>query len=286
MKVDGPLMITLCAGLSGSLFGCKPVTERVQEVVIAEVYESKLTLEQAQKALAGNYSSEDSIAVFQEYTASWIREQTLLHKAKEVLSESEKDYSDLLRQYYNDLLLHQLHEKLLQQRLDTSVPQDDIENYYIKNKQNFELKENILRLQFVKFQNPLLEEDDLWNKFVKGLPNDLDGLAKLAELSNGYFFSDDTTWLAFNDILKEIPIITYNQENFLNNNKYIKLVGNGYTYFVHILEFKVKNNISPLDFEREHIKNIILNKRKVELLQQIENEIVEEAYQNQKIQTF
>ncbi len=257
-----------------------------QKEVIASVYETELTLEDARTALMGNYNIDDSTEVFMEFIREWIREQTLLHKAKEILTDYEKDKSDLIVRYYNDLLLHELHEKLLQERLDTEVVDQAIEDYYVKNKQNFELKENILRLRFVKFKNPLVESEELWNKFIQGDPDDIDGLAKLAELSGGYYFDDDTTWLTFNDILKEIPIITYNQENYLNNNKYIKLIDQSYTYFVLIKEFKVKSSASPLEFERERIKNIILNKRKVELLQLIENEIVEEAYNTQKIITF
>jgi hypothetical protein len=281
------ILVLLIVGALAYLAGCKPrPNQSKKETIVAKVYDFELKLSEIQKALKGKYEADDSVQVFAEYRQSWIREQTLLHKAKEILTDFEKEKSDLLIQYYNDLLLHELHEKLLQQRLDTSVEEVAIEKYYKKNRRNFELKENILRLQFVKLQNHLVDSEKLWKIFLANDPDEMEDLAQLSELGGGYFFSDDTTWLTFNDILKEIPIVTYNQENYLNNNKYIRLVGDGFTYFVHILEFKVKNNLSPLEFERGRIKNIIVNKRKVELLQLMENEIVEEAYQNLKIETF
>jgi len=59
-----------------------------------------------------------------------------------------------------------------------------------------------------------------------------------------------------------------------------------YSYFVEILDFRIRNSTSPYEFEKPRIKNILLHKRKVELLQQIEDEIVEEAYRDLKVKTY
>lgn len=280
--------IYFSATTSLMLVGCARFQEsgKPQDDVIASVYDVKLTRSEAEKAIGNRYTAADSADVFREYTNTWIREQTLIQKAKDQLSESEKDKSDLIIKFYNDLLIYELQSKLLQERLDTNVSEEEVVTYYEKNLQNFELKENIVRMNFIKFGPEIDDIEKLWSLFKKGDQNDLMGMRRLAELSGGTYFTGDSIWLAFTDILKEIPIETYNQENYLNNNNYIQLVVNGYTYFVHIIEFKVKNNISPLEFERQRIIHTLVNKRKVELLQQIEQEIVEEAYKNKKIKIF
>jgi hypothetical protein len=44
-----------------------------------------------------------------------------------------------------------------------------------------------------------------------------------------------------------------------------------------VKEVKYKNSVSPLEFEKENIRNILLNQRKLELIQKLEKDIFEEA---------
>lgn len=261
-------------------------TVETEDVVLARVGEHELYESQVAAMLPTDIAEDDTSAVRSEVIDNWIRETTLIDQAHAILSDAERDKSDLVSQYYNDLIIHEMKEKMLSQRLDTVVSEDGIEAYYMANRKNFELKENIVRLRFFSIPQSIKNHDKLWRKFKGGKEKDLLAMKRLCELSKSNYFYNDSTWLSFNDVLKELPITTYNQENYLNNNRFIRLNENGYTYFVRILAFRVKNNTSPLEFEKDRIKNIIIHKRKVELLQQIEDEIVREAYANQKIEKF
>ena len=94
------------------------------------------------------------------------------------------------------------------------------------------------------------------------------------------------TWVYFDDVLKAIPIQTYNQEHYLNNHKDIRLKEGDYNYFIKINDFRIKSNISPLSMERDQIKALILAQRKKELATEIETKMIEEAYSKGKIRTF
>ncbi|MBI1306560.1 MAG: hypothetical protein GC181_08095 [Bacteroidetes bacterium] len=254
--------------------------------ILAKVYDQPLYESEAMKALYGKYTREDSATVFYEFIQLWIREQTIIQKAKQVLTDFEKDKADLVLKYYNDLLVYELQQKMVAERLDTTVDEGEISEYYENNKENFELKENILRLKYCKLKEPVADLEKLWRLFISQDADDQLILQYHVNENEGYFQTDDSTWYSFNDVLKEIPIITYNQESYLNNNKFIRFSDNGYSYYVHILDFRVKNNSSPLEFERQRIRDIILNKRKVELMQQIEDEIVEQTYKAQKVEIY
>jgi len=256
------------------------------DAVVAKVGEHVLYQSQVRKKVTGKLLEQDSTEVYAEFVRNWIIETALVEKAHATLSNTERDKSDLVSQYYNDLIIHELKQKILNQRLDTSIQEGGIEAYYSSNKKNFELKENIVRLRFFSFPQEINNMGKLWTMFKKGSDIDLAALERLCELAQSNHFYKDSVWLSFNDVLKEVPITTYNQESYLNNNRFIRLTEKDFTYFVHILDFRVKNNISPLDFEKDRIKNIIIHKRKVELLQQIEDEIVREAYANNIIETF
>jgi hypothetical protein len=272
--------------LSAFWFGCTNPADDKRENLVAQVGAHSLYLNQVLDKVGDNINSGDSLAVVNEFVQQWIREKVLLDKAEASLTPEERDKNDLVTQYYNDLLIYELERKMLSSRLDTAVAVQSITEYYEKNKKNFELKENIVRLKFYVIPKTVLNHDLLWKRFKDGNDKHLALLDKMCELNNSNYFNQDSVWLTFNDVLKEIPITTYNQESYLNNHRFVRLDEKDYSYFVKILDFKVKNNTSPFEFEKERIRDIIIHKRKVELLQQIEIEIVEEAYRNNKIEKF
>lgn len=148
---------------------------------------------------------------------------------------------------------------------------EEIETYYNEHSQNFELKENIVRLIFFKLSNSTPNLNTLWYKFNTGGKANLDQITYASVNGGGNFHRDEDTWLDFNDILKEIPITTYNQESYLNNHKVIRVSDDNFTYFVQIMDFRIKNSISPLQRERDRIRRIIVNKEKVSCCNKLKN---------------
>lgn len=254
--------------------------------LMASVYGEELYASEIIAALGSISSQRDSNAAVKEFVNAWVKRQVLLHEAQEKLSDEEKDKSLQLDQYLNDLLIYELEQKIIGQKLDTAVSDLEINRYYNNNRSNFELKENIVRMIFFKLPSDLPKIDKLWSQFQKGRKEDLEELTLTAVETGGNFFRDEEVWLSFNDLVKEIPINTYNQENFLNNTKVIRLNDNKFVYFVKILDFKIRNSASPLEFERDKIKNIILNKRKVSTVQRYEEELIRKGEENNKIKKF
>ena len=100
------------------------------------------------------------------------------------------------------------------------------------------------------------------------------------------YFLDDTTWLLFDDLLKEIPIRTYDQEQFLQNNRNIEIEDSSMIYFVNIKGFMIKESLSPLSFEKENIRSLIINKRKLQLVQEMEKAAYEQALKDNDFEIF
>ena len=252
--------------------------------MLARVGDAVLLEADLHRKMGSEIAIADSFLV-QQFIQNWVREQVLVQEAKKLLTPAEVDKTDLLERYYNDLLIYELQQKLLSQRMDTVVSETDLLTYYNANNKNFELRENIVRMRF--FAVPKSVNATLWwVRFKSGNPRYLKRLASLCKEAGTNYYYNDNNWLLFNDVLKEVPITTYNQESYLNNHRFVRLDETEATYFVEILDFKVKSNTSPFDFERERIKQIILHKRKLELLKQIETEIVRKAYNEAQIETF
>ena len=59
-----------------------------------------------------------------------------------------------------------------------------------------------------------------------------------------------------------------------------------FLYYLKIDAYKISDNVSPLEFVKEDIKNIILNKRKVELARKLEEEVYENAAKRKDFEVF
>ena len=102
------------------------------------------------------------------------------------------------------------------------------------------------------------------------------------------YFLDDNVWLMFDDVLKEIPIETYNQDIFLqnNNNRIIQIADTDYVYYLGIKGYMIKNSISPLSFEKDNIKKILLNKRKMDLVDKMKLNSFEQAQVHNDVELY
>jgi hypothetical protein len=250
--------------------------------VLAEAYGNKLYDTELNKILSTDVSFEDSVFMVKEHINVWLSKQVLLNQVPSVLSEQEQDKSKQLEQYKNDLLIYEVLNKLSMSQLDTSFTNLELEDYYNKNIDEFELSQNILKINFFKIPKESDDIDLLWSNFKA---NDESVNTKLIELSQegGNYYTDKSSWVFFDDILKEIPINTYNQEHYLNNNKFIQLKDGDFLYFVKIIDFKIRSNTSPFSLEKDNIRKILLMKRQQTIIKSIETKLIKEAYSNHKV---
>ena len=228
----------------------------------------------------------DSIEIVKKYINNWIHETLLLQHAEKNLTEDKKKFDKMVQDYRKSLVTYQYESELVKQKLDTIVSDDEIGKYYEENKSNFELKDNIIKVIYVKVNKkaPKLEKVKEWYK--SNDVKDKDALASYCHQYAENFFLDENNWLLFDDVLKEIPMKLYDKEQFLQNNRSIETQDSSFYYFANIKGFMIKKSASPLSFEKESIRNIILNKRKVELIKKMREDIYNEAVQNKTFEIF
>lgn len=268
------LFLLVIAGLSA----CNSHKEKQKHgELVARVFENHLYEEDIAEMLPEGVKDNDSALLVSNYINNWIRQKLLLHKAELNLDDEQKNVEKQLEDYRNSLVIYLYEKEFVRQRLDTVVSDEEIEKYYEENKGNFELKDNIVKVLYVKMDNKTKKTDKL-KRWLKS--SDLDDRKKLEEYcvqnAEKYFFDDDN-WILFDELIKEIPIKTYNKELFLKNNRFVEVQDSLYIYMVNIKDFQVKETTSPLSFEKENIKNIIINTRKLELVKKMEEEIYHEA---------
>ena len=118
------------------------------DIPVAKVFDSELRYSEVAAFIPSGTSPEDSILMSQNYIRNWITKKLLLHKAIENLSEQEKNIHKQVEDYRTSLLIHKYKQKLIAQKLQAEIREQDIENYYETNKQNFILTTPVVKAVF------------------------------------------------------------------------------------------------------------------------------------------
>ena len=267
----------LLAGLL--LASCRPQPGQPEDP-IAQVGPVYLERSELQAMLPSGLSSADSMEVAQKRILSWVSHQVLLQKAMANLNEeAKKDIARQIDQYKESLIIYFYEEQLTKKLLDTVVSNKEIEEYYQANPNQFILKSDIVRVRFVKLPLASRLAPDIEKLLFSDSLGDGE-LFSLAEFCNKEavdYFLDGESWVPFADFLTTVPIQAYNRADFLRGNRKFTIESEGFLYYVSVLDFRIKDMVSPLSFERGRIKNIILNVRKKNLLQKIDMDLMEEA---------
>lgn len=256
-------------------FSCKQHEE--EKPVVASAYDYKLYLEDLEKDIPPSLKGQDSLLFVQNYVNRWMQEKAVLHYSYMNLGDEDETIKDKIEKYKNSLIIYNYQKRFIQQNLDTIVTDREISEYYQSHLKDFELKDNIVKVMFIKLENDSRNIKVARNLLKEYNSDDKDKLMDLADRFAVNYFLEDDVWLLFDDLLKEVPIKTYNQESFLKNNKFIEVSDSLYTTLVRINGFRIKESASPLSTEYERIRMIIMNKRKQLMLKKLEDDIIEKA---------
>ncbi|MEY4110779.1 MAG: hypothetical protein RLZZ46_1134 [Bacteroidota bacterium] len=265
------------------LFSCGDAGEE-NSVTIAKAFGTELTLREARSRMPKGLTGNDSIAFLKSYAEQWVKEQVLLEAAERNLDAEELDMSKELEDYRKSLIIYSYENALVNQKLDTLVSESEMMNYYQTHQQDFSLKDNIIKVNFVKLRKDAPGISRAKTMMRSQKESDLVALENYCRDNAVNFFLETDSWLMFSDLLKEVPIQTYDQEAFLKNNRLIEFIDGDYLYLVNIIGFRIKDSVSPFPFEKDNIRNLILNKRKISLVEEAKRQTLENAIQKNDAQ--
>lgn len=277
--------IGLACLLGGLLYSCHRSNVGMGGTVAVRVGDAVLYKEEIEAQIPKGTLSQDSAHIAEKIINDWTLQQVMLKKAKENSAVSAAAFEKQIEEYKNSLILYDYQNRVLSQRLDTVVSEEEIAAYYQQNMPQFYLKSNIVRVRFVK----LRKDHRLADKIKKAVftaelsDEDMLQLAKWCRQAADNYYLEEDQWLYFNDLLREVPIQTYNQENFLKNNRNIEISAGDAVYYVRIVDFKVRDMVSPLNFETDRIRQILLNHRRQVFLQKMQRDLMREAEEKQWI---
>lgn len=258
-----------------------------EEPVIASVGEVNLYKSDINNIIPYGISKQDSTVLVKSYINSWAKQQLLLQKAEENISEVNSNEIDVLvKKYRESLYINGYKERLVKQQLDTIVTEDEVVNYYNQNKENFKLNEELLQIKFIYFGKDFLDKKEAIKKFKSVKEEDLEDLENLTINFKDYHLRD-STWITYDDVLKKIPPFRAEpKEKLLKISKFIQKEDSLGVYLVAVKEVLKRNDIAPLSYIESNIKQLILHKRKLELIREIEKTLINDAIKNNNFKEY
>jgi hypothetical protein len=281
-KVNYIAIVFLCL----QILACTRSGKGKGETPIARVSDVYLYPGELEGIIDPKLSPKDSMDFRKKFIEKWIKKQLLLQKAELNLNFEQKDVSKQLDDYRTALLIFKYEEMLLRQQMDTVVLQKEIESYYTQNMNNFVLNQPAMKGVYIKLHSnsPYQEKVARWIKSDN--PEDVKQLDSYCfQYAKKYDYFNDQ-WIYFDVLKKQLPLHTNDIDGFLRNNKYIELHDSIFNYYLNIKEFKVSGNTAPINLVKEDISRILLNKRKMQLLQNLENDIYSNAFNRDKIEIY
>ncbi|MBI9068363.1 MAG: hypothetical protein JEZ09_13800 [Salinivirgaceae bacterium] len=248
-----------------------------EDKIVATAVGKKLTMSQLKMAIPADMKEIDSISFAQNYIEKWVKNQLLLKKAEMNLDKKTQDNIEvMIDNYRTSLMLFKYQQKLIQQKLDTVVTEDQINEYYTSNAENFRLDSSVVKAIYVKLPKSLHDRYRVRSWIKSSKEDDMITLEDYCYQNARNFYMGEE-WQYFGTLLNEVPRKISNQNQFLRTNSYIETTDSLYAYYVQILDYKLTNDTTPVKFVTSQVKDIIINHRKVSLINRLENNVYTDA---------
>jgi len=241
---------------------------------LARVGDEYLYEQDINNLVTEDMSAKDSTEVVDNYIDNWVRKRLILQIAEEKLArEDKKEIREKIKDFRESLITYRYEKQLVANQLDTTVREEELREYYRNNKENFELTGNIVKVRFVEVMKnaPNTAQAHRWMK-----RNTKDTRSRLESYCYQYaeeFSLKDTSWHTLSRIAKWMPLSHETLKRKAVEGAHLEIKDNKYLYWLHIDKFLSKNTTAPFSFVKDKIKKVVLNKRKVNLIQQNHNEI-------------
>ncbi len=254
---------------------------------VARVNDVYLYRDELSGIVTGNTSKEDSTARVMAYINSWIRKQLLISEATKKININEAEVERKILDYRYSLIGYEFQNYYIKQNLNDSISDQEIEFYYKEHLDNFILKQNIVRGTFIKVPTGAPRTNQLKGLIYSEKEKDIEELKSYCLSFSAAYHLSDSSWIAFDKLVVNSPLAEIpNKIQFLKSYTYYETTDNEFLYFLKIENYKISDNVSPVEFVKEDIKNIILNKRKVELARKLEEEVYENATKRKEFEVF
>ena len=269
------------------LNSCDFIKKSDDSTPIARVNENYLYEDDINGLVSEGTSKEDSTLIIQNFINQWATQQLFVDGAKLNLSEEKQGaFNKLVVQYKNDLYSKAYIEALVKRSIDTVVPIDEAQAYYTNNKEVFKLNEELLKFRYIHVDENIINYANIKKQFRRYNKTDKKILDSISIQFKSYSFND-SIWIKLTQVIKKIPAVnSENKNQLLKKSNFVQLKDSLGVYLMQINDVLVRNDTAPLEYVKPTIDQIVINKRKLELIKELEKDITKDAIKNKQFEIY
>lgn len=266
---------------------CKFFKKADERIPIARVNDAYLYYDDIEDLVKEDTSIEDSTLLVQNFINRWATQQLFLDGALLNLNETKQEtFNKLVIQYKNDLYTKAYIEALVKRSIDTLVNKQEAEEYYANNKDAFKLNEELIKFRYIHVDENIINFSDIEKKFKRFNNIDKKELDSISIQFKSYSLND-SIWIRVKQIVDKIPAITSENKNeLLKKSNFVQLKDSLGVYLMQINDVLLRNDTAPLEYVKPTIDQIVINKRKLELIRKLEKDITKDAIKNKQFEIY
>lgn len=274
--------ISFLFGLS-IFYACSGTSDRSNDREIARVYDKPLYQSELPTSITDGISPQDSALLVAAFVQRWISDQLLMYEAERNISK-DVNVDQLVRDYRASLVRFNYEEQLIAQKLDSVVSDTELRNYYESNKEQFQLQGTIVKCQLLKVpkEAPIADLNKIWKSREESQTLSLSNFAQQWAVVS---LLDPNKWYRLEEIAALLPVGTLTGGE-IKGKKDDVLSEDGFYYYYRITDWIGQKEEAPFEYVREQTMQVILHKRKKELLDNWKRNLYDNELRRGNIQVF
>lgn len=279
--------ILICGIALLTLSSCRAISSLLHDDdVVAEVGRHRLYRSDVASLIPDGTSEEDSLRLALQYINSWASDLVFLDIAENQLSKDELDVTSELEDYRRSLLKYRYEQRYINERLDTLVSDDQIDEYYQDHIDNFVLEVPIVKARFLRIASDSPNLGVIKKKMSSSSLEDLAYADSLSYFSAVKYTDFRDRWIDMVSLSREFGI-DYAELLSSMKNGFIEMEDDyGKTNVAFVADFIQAGEIAPVDYCRERIRNIIISVRKQILVSDLERDLLTDARDKGRFKVF
>jgi hypothetical protein len=260
------------------ILGCQNKKTAIR-IPVAEVGRKVLYYDQIPQMLIIDLHGADSTAMVQNYINRWAKHELLLMRAETNLSQNARDeIANQIEETRANLLIYHYQRQMMHEKMDTVISEIALENYYANNENSFFLMSNIVKALFIKLPASMPNISRIRTLARSNNQSDMQQLELLCYNFAEKFDDFNENWISMDRLLVELPKETIrNEESFLRGNNFYDTTDSLSIYMIAIKDYRLRSTPAPYEYVKDDIRRIIMNSRRFEFIQSLENRIYNDA---------
>lgn len=231
-----------------------------------------------------NLTGEDSVRFVNDYIRKWAEDIMFYNKAKSNMS-NEKEIDKFVENYRRSLIVNEYQERLVREKLDVMISDEEVRKYYDDDKSLFILDYPMLKGVYIKVAMGDRELPNVrrYMKFRNESDRDrLESFTIRGAADYSYFMEH---WEELTDISQKLPSDA-NKDLFNENHHLYEFKDTAYVYMLYVDTMISKGDYIPFELAYKDIWEVIYNERKAAYIKEVREDLYRKAVRENDIKIY